>query len=479
MVLEQKVRETITRYEMFSPGDRVLVGVSGGPDSTALLAALVHLKCLFRYQIAIAHLEHGIRGASAQEDARFVRTLGIKLSLPVHSRTVDLPGMKAGLGAGNLEAMARAERYHFFASVAAEHGFSKIAVGHTQDDQAETLLMWLLRGCGRGGLAGMRPVRRLGPSGAQAGQDPLLVRPLIDVPRSDVLDYLAAQGLSYRRDDSNEDPAYLRNWLRVDLLPRLQARTDSKLASRLGRLAALLQADEAFFQREVERAYARVAVRGTLQRGPFLLEDVGLRSRLIRYWLERNLGNLRRINHDHVEAILRMIAGTRPQGQLSLPGAWLASREYEAIRLRRSPREVESPGYYYPLTLPGDTVVPEAGVRLQASCHVGPVAARPQDAAEAFFDPAALRRPLGVRNRRPGDRLTPIGMEGRRKLKDILMEKRVPRASRGRLPLLVMGEEILWVPTCARSDLAKIGKETQKILRIRVFSINHQDIDSY
>ncbi len=498
---DQKLMQTLLREDILAPGDAVLVGVSGGPDSVALLHVLTELAPALALSLEVAHVEHGIRGAESRQDAVFVRRMAEGLSLPFHLTHLDLPGAeypeadnpgaadapearagdreaRAGQGrAGNLEARARAQRYRFFARVAAERRLGKVAVGHNRGDQVETMLMWLLRGCGPEGLAGMPAARPLDRDAAGA-RGPWLIRPLLEVPRNEILAYLARRKLAYREDPTNRDPRFLRNWIRGSLLPELRARAGGGLEDRLARLGGLLRSDNVLLERWVANAYPRVSREDVLDRAAFLGIEPELRPRLVRFWLGRVLGTLRRTGHAHVEAVLNLIAGTRPHARVSLPGGWTVVREYEWVRLvsrvadTRLVKRREREDVSHPLSLEGELLLPQAGVKV--TTWRSDSVELPESPFEAAFDLRVVERipgTLRVRNFRPGDRFRPLGMVGRKKLKDLFIEKKLPRSHRRTLPLLLAGEEIVWIPGCARGDFARLEPDSRAAWRIKVLPL--------
>ena len=483
MSLPRRLEEALVRDGLLAPGDAVLVGVSGGPDSVALLHLLREIGPALRLRLEVAHVDHGIRGPGSRDDCEFVRGMAARLSLPFHLARLDLGEAGGRRGPGNLEARARERRYRFFAEVASERRMGKVAVGHNRDDQVETMLMWLLRGCGPEGLQGMPAARPLARSPEGAGPA-VLIRPLLDLSRDEILAFLESRGLDYREDPTNRDERYLRNWLRGAVLPELRSRSDGALERRLARLGGMLRSDHAFLERQAAAAYPGVVRGGALDRAGFLALDPGLRPRMARFWLRRELGTLRRIGFAHVDAVTRLLAGSRPHGRVSLPGGWTAVRQYDTVRLTRradDPRRAvphaedsraedsHAEDYSYPLPLEGELTVPEAGVRVTA--WRSRTRELPEDPFEAVFDLSGLGRPEGrlrLRNPRPGDRFRPLGMTGHKKLKDLFIDRKVPRSLRRTAPLLVVGDEIAWIPGCARSDLAKVGPETREVWRVRV-----------
>lgn len=465
MNLEAKVRETIQKYNMLSYGEGVLVAVSGGPDSVALLHLLCGLREESGLRLEVAHLQHGMRGEEARQDAKFVADITERLALPFHLKDVDLPEMRAERGKGNLEAMAREERYRFFVAVAEERGIQRVATAHTRDDQVETLLMWLLRGSGRRGLGGMPPVHRLISKNTALGGSSL-VRPLIEVSRKEIISYLTTEGVEYRMDQTNLDPGPLRNWIRLHLLPQLRERVGSRLDERLAHLAELLREEEEILERMARGQLQQVARGENLMNESLLQEGKAMQRRLIRLWLEAALGDLRGIGFHHVEEALRFIAHGPPQGRLSIPRGWNLVKHYETLHLeKRGPRRKPA-CYSYILPHQGELVISEAGMKIRSSrCPFSPDR-QPQDNREALFDLAFLPETLTVRNFRTGDRFQPLGMKGHKKVKDLFIEKRVPLSVRATLPLLLAGGEILWIPRYGRSAVAKVGPETREVLRV-------------
>lgn len=461
--LEAKVRESIQKYAMLSYADGVLAAVSGGPDSIALLHLLYRLRGELGLRLEVAHLQHGIRGEEARQDAQFVAEMARRLALRFHLKEVDLPREKAEKGRGNLEAMAREERYGFFAELAQERGLLKVALAHTQDDQAETLLMRLLRGSGRRGLAGMPSVRRLI---RERTSGPWLIRPLIESTRQEILSYLTEQGLVYQSDRTNFDPSLLRNWVRLVLLPQLEEKAGPRLAEGLARVAEILRDEEKVLDRTSRERLQRVLSGEKLLCAPLLEEEKAVQRRLIRLWLEAHLGDLRGISFHHVEGVLRFIAQDRPQAVFTLPKGWSLVKQYDSLRLERKKTKRKAAGYSYVLPLEGELVISEVGMKIRAT-H-GPVfpSARPQDDLEAIFDLAHLPETLTVRNFRHGDRFQPLGMQGHKKVKDLFIEKKMPLSLRRTLPLLLAGGEILWIPCCGRSEVAKVRAETREVLRV-------------
>jgi len=431
---------------MVASGERVLVALSGGPDSVALLGALQRLAHRQGIGLQAAHFNHRWRGAEADRDQACAVAVAAQLGLEC------VVGTAAGAWRGsNLEAHAREQRYAFLEEVATVRGCSKIATGHTLDDQAETVLLRLLRGSGWDGLAGIRPVR-----------DGRIVRPLIDCSRAAVLAFLDSAGLPYCEDSSNADRRFLRNRVRHEVLPLLHlinpeaSRHLAAVADILAGEAAVLEAQIAPLLRagsEPDGGLAITAVRAV---------SPALAPRLVRAWLRDQRGDLLRLGAAHVRAVVDLAHGSRPNAQVRLPGGRIVVREYQRLRLQAwTVPEMTSAQ----VIVPGTTVNLENGWRISAALVPIPTA-MPGDLWSLVADADALAAPLIVRGVRAGDRIRPLGMRGHRKLQDVFVDRKLPVAQRRGRPVVETGGEVLWVPGLARSGRALITPGTRSALRL-------------
>jgi tRNA(Ile)-lysidine synthase len=463
----------IQRHKLLAHGDRALVAVSGGPDSVALLHLLCDLREELDLRLEVAHLQHGIRGAEAQEDARFVAELAERLGLPFHLKEIDLPGIKFAAGKGNVEALARAERYRFFAAAAREHNLGKIATAHTRDDQAETVLMWLLRGSGLKGLAGMPAVHRLDGTNIESPSGLIVIRPLLSVSRAEIEAYLNEKHLTFRLDRSNQDPSFLRNWLRLKLIPQLKEKMDQHLSARLAQQAELIREEDTFLENLAHAEFRRIRTPEGIDREALLKYDKALQRRILRAWIEAVRGHLRGLDFQHIEALLELITTGPPQGRLSIPGGWQLVKEYVTLRLDKQSRGIRQlrSCYSYNLRVGEDLHIHEAGLLIQAQEILAPLPRMPDNFMDVFFDIDSLVSELAVRNFRHGDRLQPLGMAGHRKVKEIFIGKKVPLSVRASLPLLVLGDEVIWIPGYGRSEVGKVTSATKAILHLKAVPV--------
>jgi tRNA(Ile)-lysidine synthase len=458
------------KHNLLCLRDRLLVAVSGGPDSVSLLHLLCEFKDEWDLHLEVAHLQHGIRGDAAQQDAMFVERLAEELKLPFHMREVDLPRLRSAAGRGNLEALARVERYRFFAELVTSRKLSKVATAHTQDDQAETVLMWFLRGAGLRGLGGMAPLQQIHIPPEQSSSSPLtVVRPLLNISKAEILQYLTTRKFSYRTDRTNQDTTYLRNWIRLELLPKIRARAGDGVSARLTQQANLVRDEDALLDRLTLQTYGSVSDNGDLTRCALLKQPKGLQRRILRRWIEQARGHLRGIDFVHIEAILRLIDEGPAQGKLSIPGGWEFVREYDRLWLGKSSCRAHRVCYSYGLKIGIPLRICESGFEWHSKLLAATDARLPADLTEALFDASCLTEPLWVRNFRQGDRFKPLGVPGHKKLKDLFIENKIALSIRATLPLLVMGQEILWIPGYGRSETALVGEKTERVVHIKSF----------
>jgi tRNA(Ile)-lysidine synthase len=407
-------------------GERVVCGLSGGADSVALLDALCSLQSRHGFSLVAAHLDHGLRAGSA-DDAGWCAALAARLGLPFRTAVADVRG-RARREKKGLEHAARTERYAFLERVRAAEGAAAVAVAHTLDDQAETVLLHLLRGAGPAGLAGMRPRR-----GA-------LLRPLLGLERRDVLAYLARRGLDWREDPTNRDAAFVRNRIRHELLPYLEARFNPQVRRALARTAALLGDEQE--RLTVADATDEGAVRSDGAHRWVARRALSARSRPeARRLLRRALaevGGLAGVGAVHVERVLGLALDPAGSGKrVPLPGGREAVVVFEEVRL--GPRLPAAEAFDRPLPVPGRVALP-GGWMLEARPVSAPAASNTEGGSAVA---APEEAPLRVRTRRPGDRVAWHGRDV--SLKRFLSECRIPADVRSGLPLVAAGGRILWV----------------------------------
>ena len=443
--LERHVAASARSRGLIAEGDHLLVAISGGPDSVALLSVLATLAPSKRLTLSALHLNYGLRGDESDEDARFVTHLCAEMEIPLICERVDV-SRASGTGTGlSLQARARDARYAALRRAAAALGASKIALGHTADDQAETLLMRMLRGSGAAGLAGIRPLR-----------DAVYVRPLLDVSRAEILAYLDAKGLPFRTDSSNAKPVYLRNRIRHELLPLLK-RYNPAVVSALTRQADILRDEDACLDGWAAGWIARHVLAAedrslAVPRSALLEQPVALQRRIIRRVMQRVTGGPHGPAFGAADAVLQKVVRGRSGSSLAVRGARVL-RDYQHVRFvparhasRRQGDRSWGRAVSVRVTIPSTVVWPPTGQSLRLRFAGAEEEQRPAGRDVARFDADRFTHRLEVRSWQAGDVFHPHGMAGRRKkLQDYFSDSKLSRGRRAEVPLLVAPEGILWV----------------------------------
>jgi len=459
-MLVQKVKRTIGKYGMLAPGDGVVVAVSGGPDSVCLLSVLAGLARDLALSLHVAHLDHCFRGEESAGEARFVRDLARSLGIPATIEQADVPRYCAEQGL-SAQAGAREVRYRFLERIARETGARRIALGHTANDQAETVIMRLIRGAGLAGLSGIRPVR-----GA-------VIRPLIDATRSEILVHLAEHGLDHVDDPSNRKPVYARNRIRGEVIPVLE-RFNPRIVETLAAQARLFLAEDEALEAGLAAVLpATVQATGDavrIDRTAFLGLPAGLQKRVLRRSVEGAAVRGPALSAVQTDEALEFIRTAASGRRLDLPCGLSLEREYGSFLLqpRRAVRPVS-----VPLNLPGTTRVPLLDLEVETAV-TGPSAGAPGPGNylwQAVFDYDTITLPLHLRNRRPGDAFLPAGMGGlSKKLQDYFVDTKVPRMQRDLVPLLATEQDIVWVVGMRTDGRFLPGPGTTKLLVVTVRS---------
>ena len=456
--LPEAVLAYARRERLFTSGDRVLVAVSGGPDSVALLHLLMRLASVLGLELGVAHYDHSLRGEDSRGDADFVAGLAQRLGLACH------------LGRGQVKEAARRDkvsvqmaarklRRQFFQDTRGGHGYTRLALGHTADDQVELFWLRLLRGAGLEGLKGMEPVT---PEG--------LVRPLLAVGKVVLLAWLEQENLPYRVDASNLSRAYLRNRVRLDLLPHLTQTYNPRLAQTIWRTQALLREDESLLRQDTAAAWDRLSRRlaedcWALDLEQFLRLDEARQRRVLRFGVAK-IGAPLSLTAAQVSALLALAKSERSGSLIELGENVRVARAVAALHIMRALPE-PSPQVTLLPDSPGEVESPE-GWRWHLSCRtIQP--GEPWPASEvAWLNPDRVCQPLEVRGWRAGDRFWPQGAPGSKKLQDFLVDAKIPRWLRPHLPLVARAREIIWVPGLRLAEPVKLLPASRDILEIAV-----------
>jgi len=442
----ERVAATISRYDMLAPGARVIVAVSGGPDSVCLLHVLRELKIGV---VGIGHVNHKLRGEDSEEDQRFVAGLAREMKLEFYCEAAPCAG-------GNLEQTARRARREFFYDLIRQGHADRVALGHTRDDQAETVLFRMLRGSGLAGLAGILPVTAEG-----------LVRPLLDVTRGDVDAFLRARRICWREDASNREPKFARNRIRHELLPLLKGDWNPRLTESLAHLADLAYEEERWWAAEIARLghHMFMSFPGAVE---VLAQEVAqlpraVARRLIRCAIRQAKGSLQGVQFGHVECVLKLLEGG---GEAELPGIRVI-RSFDWLRLE-VPGQDSGDASGGELAVPGRRMSPDGNSMICLA-----VIGREQGSdscatlkSDLYF--RSIPERLVLRGWRPGDRYRPVGHVHDRKLKELFQRQRVPSWRRPLWPILCCGDKILWARDFGpAAEHARPSSEAQFRLRVR------------
>jgi tRNA(Ile)-lysidine synthase len=499
--LESKVISFIQRYSLVSPEETVVVGVSGGADSVCLLHVLAKWRKELGINLHIAHLNHQLRGVESEADAKYVSDLAGSLGIPVTIDRQDVAAYRLGRNF-SVEEAARELRYAFFARVAGEVGAHQIAVGHTRDDQVETILMHILRGTGVTGLCGLAPcspmvyesrgttfpAEHLSVAKGQLSNI-LVIRPLLDIIREETTSYCQEHQLDPRIDSSNVSLSFFRNRIRLQLLPLLRQYNPS-VDQALLRLAAIAKEDNAFIERQASRLWNEAARQENnaiyLDRKQIASLPISLQRQLLRAAVTRLAGDTRDIEAGHIEAARSLL--DKPVGKrISLPHDLICQGGYDELVIA-SPDVIGTwqsqlpscpfpplPGEF-PLKVPGKTVFP--GWKVTASINRERMASLSLrdtlDTSEgtyrsnlvADFDLHKTGAELFVRQRRSGDRFQPLGMNMPKKLQEFMVDAKIPRSWRGHIPIVCSPQQIIWVVGWRIDDRVKITEASKDILRL-------------
>lgn len=485
------MKATIAEYNMLQQNEMIVVAVSGGPDSVAMLHLLHQLSQQYHLNLWVAHLDHRLRGKESEKDASFVQEISSNLGWPVIIERIDITKKK--MVSCSLQETARQIRYDFLCQVAEKVGSSKLALAHQADDNIETILMWLLRGCGPQGMKGIPPVRQI-KSNYQ------IIRPLIRINRLQIHNYLREHRLNFRIDASNLKRDYLRNKIRLDLLPLL-AKYNPQIGARLTTLSHLWQLDDHGLMELAKQVKDEVNLRpGQINLTALRSKHPSIQSRLLRMAISEVKGDLKGISSNHILAILDLVNRPGPQRRLDLAGGIEVELGYEQLIIRPKgllPQPKE--GFEAAIIVPGETVInlwqtngnedknsgerlvvnqsrasEEASIsQLRVITSILPsssvaLSCLGKDTNIAYLDYHSLALPLRLRNRRSGDRFQPCGLVGSKKIKDFFIDLKLPLDQRDKIPLMVDQEKIVWVAGLRIDERVKVTNNTDKVLKIKI-----------
>jgi tRNA(Ile)-lysidine synthase len=464
--LTKTALKTTEAYNMLKKGDSVLIAVSGGADSVALLDFMLSISKEFSLKIGIAHLNHMLRGSESERDENFVKNAAKSLYLPFFSKKIDVYAYKKKKKL-SLEEAAREIRYNFLEKTAENNAFNKIALGHNKDDNAELVLMNFLRGSGMTGLSGIPPVR-----------DGKYIRPLINIEKKDILNYIKLKNLSFIQDSSNDDIKFLRNKVRHNLIPLLKNSYNPQIKTVLTNSASIIYKENKWLEQVANSFFDDVVLEKTENRLVFSINKIkylkdGAKRRIIRRGIEYIKGNLRSISFLNIDSIEKLIIKKSPYASIDLSGNLVVQKEKDRLIFRKKEKiSTTAIEYEYILKNFGTFFIKETGGYIKFSeCSIDESPNFFENKVEnAYFDKDKIKFPLIIRNFKNGDRFAPFGINGTQKVKKFFNAKKIPLNKRKTLPLVLSKGQIIWIAGYEISETVKIDSSTKKVIKAEMQS---------
>ena len=447
---------TIKKYNMLESGDKVVVGVSGGPDSLCLLHLLNELKTDLDIDLYVAHVNHGLRGISADQDEKFVKECADSLKLPVFTKCLEIKRF-AELNKMTIEEAGREARYSYFSSVLKQVGANKIAVGHNKQDRVETLLLNFIRGSGLEGLKGIDPIRDN------------IIRPLIEIGRQEIELYCKENELAPRVDESNKETNYARNKIRLNLIPYLQENYNSNIIEALSRTIQLIYDENNFLSNLTTEYYEHCLKEFTeseviLKLEKFNLLDQAMKRRVLRLAIQQVKGDVRTVEKVHIEQGIELAQRGKTGTRFELPKGLKIKVEYSELKVELKQDDPEL-NYLYVIPIEGEVEMPEIGATITSSLlSADKIGSIDKSAYICILDREKIRGNIVVRNRRKGDIINLSGMKGTKKLKEYFINEKIPRGERKCIPLVAIGNEVIWIIGRRFSEKYKVSKYTKEVL---------------
>ncbi|HBF76802.1 MAG TPA: tRNA lysidine(34) synthetase TilS [Clostridiaceae bacterium] len=453
-----KVRETIEKYKMIQYGDKIVVGLSGGPDSVCLLHVLNRLKDRYGIKLYAVHVNHGIRGEEALRDENYAKRFAESLDIPIFIKRVDAVGF-AKENKMSTEEAGRFLRYEYFEEVLKQVKGQKIATAHNMNDQAETMIMNFLRGSGTTGLSGISPVR-----------DFKYIRPILYIERSEIESYCKENGLNPVIDSTNKENVYRRNKIRLELIPYIKDNINPNVVKSLCTSSDLFYKDDEFLNEIAAEKLNEIKKGDGFSVKEFNSLHVSIKRRIIREIILKEKGSLNGIELKHIDDCIELIKKGETGKRIDLPHDLICEIEYEKFKIKN--KYLKSLKYEYNLNIPGRINVKEENLIIEAEIKKNDEIFNDSLFIKYFdYDKIKIRAEgfkIQIRTRKDGDFISPKGMKGRKKLKDLFIDEKVPREKRNSIPLVALRNEILWIPNFRDSREYKIDGETKNVLKIKI-----------
>lgn len=468
-MIENKVMDTVRRESLIKKGDRIIVALSGGPDSVCLIHILSKISKEYGFTLYAAHFNHQIRGIAAHRDALYAMEFCDSLGIRCFLKSMDVPSY-AKEKKLTMEEAARILRYEMLFQLKKETGADKIAVAHNLDDQAETVMMRIMRGTGLNGIKGMDYKR---PDG--------IIRPLMDVLKHDIEKYCKDNKLEPRIDHTNLEDEYTRNKIRIHLLPYIEREYASNIKEILSRMANGLREDSCFIEKTADERYknlSSVIDKDTVRIDLDLIEyeDISIAKRILRNAYKDLEGSYKGLETVHLDDILDLIQNPKKEARINIPKGIIADKRGSYLYITRKEVKTEIIEYEMEIPVNRSVIIQELGIKVEAQ-RISKEKSKMFSTGNSTksFDVDKISGKLKIRNRRNGDKIKPLGLGGTKKVKDILIDSKVPLENRNNVPVICDDEKILWLAGYCMSEEAKISDSTKEVIRITIRNIKIND----
>ncbi|WP_342343335.1 tRNA lysidine(34) synthetase TilS [Ruminiclostridium herbifermentans] len=462
-----QVLDTINKNDLISYGDGIVVGISGGYDSVCLLHILYCLSKDLNLKLFPVHINHMLRGLEAARDEDFVNEFCQSLGLSLHIKRVDI-AQKAKNEKISIEEAGRNARYEEFNRVAAENSANKIAVAHSKNDQAETILMRIFRGTGLEGLKGIEYKRDN------------IIRPLLDIDRKQIENYVNNNGLKAVTDSSNLHTDYFRNRIRLNVIPEINNAAKIDITENLLRLSKIVVTDEDFLRYNAEIAYEKSCIKKDINSVELNLSELiemhpAILGRVIRIAILNSFGSIEGIGFNHVDKLMQLVRDGQTGSRIDIPHGMMAVKTYSSIIIKKQGEE-QKERFEYKLEVPGKTVLNDKEavvaqiINFDSNENCRQYINENKGVYTKFFDLKKLELEANleivVRNRRDGDIFKPLNSNGTKKLKEYFIDNKIDREQRDKFPLIAINKEIIWIIGNKTSDKYKVTDNTKSVLMI-------------
>lgn len=455
-----QVLNTIEKYNMIKNGDRILIGVSGGVDSIVLLDVLVRIKARYNIDIIVAHLNHCLRGEDAEKDEQFVKSLSEKYGLKCYTKKSNM-NLFAKENKISSEEAGRILRYSFFDELVKIENCNKIAIAHNKNDQAETILMRIFRGTGLDGLVGIKHVNNS------------IIRPILDCSRDEIEEYQKMNHLEYREDYTNSQTIYTRNSIRHEMIPLIKKEYNSNIIDSLCRMSNLIQDDLNIINTSVMESLLKLEFQEhtkmvSFNKEKFLELDIALQKRVVRYGINKVKLDLNGIEDKHIENILKLALNSSTGKKIDITDGLIARNNYTKLEILY--KQASGKDFEFEVEI-GSTQNFESFKIESYLEDKKNIDFYTKDIFLKFFDYDKMKCTIKIRNRRVGDKFIPLGMTGSKKIKDLFIDEKIEADKRDEIPIVVCGDEIVWVVGYRIGDKFKVTDKTEKVLVLKYIGI--------